>query len=519
MANKTLFASSRNLVAPANTVNEAGGLAYSQSDKEALAQLAVTCCLNNVFYASAEESLTKVLELAQRVDSKFLAKLALYSRHRGHMKDMPALFCAVLMGRGENELLGEVFPQVINNSKMLCNFVQIVRSGTVGRKSFGSFTKRLIQNWLNGRELDQLFDDSIGHANPSLADIIKMVHPNPKSKKQSNLYSYLLGKKFSLASLPKKVADFERFKKDQTKKVPDVPFRALTALPLTEDHWAEVARNAGWTMTRMNLNTFGRHGVFKNKELVKLVANRLTDKDQVRKSKCFPYQLMTAFLNVDVNVPSEISLALQNAMEIAIENVPSLDKKVCVCVDTSGSMSSPVTGHRLGSTSVVSCVQVAGLFASVILRKNPNAEILPFDTAVHRVDLNPLDSVMTNAKKLALNGGGTDCSCALRKLNEEGWKGDLVVYFSDNQSWLLDCGYVYGGGTSTATEWQRFKARNPKAKLVLIDVQPYTTTTVQTDKDVLNIGGWSDTVFEVLERFVKGESTNFVKVVEAEGSN
>ena len=30
-----------------------------------------------------------------------------------------------------------VFPRVIDNGKMLRNFVQVVRSGTVGRKSFG----------------------------------------------------------------------------------------------------------------------------------------------------------------------------------------------------------------------------------------------------------------------------------------------------------------------------------------------------------------------------------------------
>ena len=48
---------------------------------------------------------------------------------------------------------------------------------------------------------------------------------------------------------------------------------------------------------------------------------------------------------------------------------------------------------------------------AAILRKNPSAEVLPFDFDVVKVKLNPRDSVMTNAARLAsVGGGGTNCS-------------------------------------------------------------------------------------------------------------
>ena len=53
-------------------------------------------------------------------------------------------------------------------------------------------------------------------------------------------------------------------------------------------------------------------------------------------------------------------------------------------------------------------------------------------------------------------------------------------------------------------QWAAFKARNPNAKLVCIDLQPYATTQAAEREDVLNIGGFSDHVFDVIAEFAKG---------------
>ena len=61
-----------------------------------------------------------------------------------------------------------------------------------------------------------------------------------------------------------------------------------------------------------------------------------------------------------------------------------------------------------------------------------------------------------------------------------------------------------GRGTATLAEWNVFKGRNPQARLVLIDVQPYATTQAREAADVLNVGGFSDQVFEVVAEFAAG---------------
>ena len=154
-------------------------------------------------------------------------------------------------------------------------------------------------------------------------------------------------------------------------------------------------------------------------------------------------------------------------MEIAIRNVPRLCGKIAVCPDVSGSMHSAVTGHRAGATSQVRCVDVAALVAAAFLRQNPDTEVLPFENDVVPVRLNPRDSVMSNAEKLAnLPCGGTNCSAPLRLLAETQSAVDLVIFVSDNESWIDTPRHGHFGGSATETmkQWSRVKARNPRAR-------------------------------------------------------
>jgi 60 kDa SS-A/Ro ribonucleoprotein len=80
-----------------------------------------------------------------------------------------------------------------------------------------------------------------------------------------------------------------------------------------------------------------------------------------------------------------------------------------------------------------------------------------------------------------------------------------------------------GGSTAVMTEWQMFVRNQIRLqgkgfagpKLVCIDLQPYTTTQAPEPSDILNVGGFSDTVFSVLAAFVPDDNGRFVAEVEA----
>jgi len=519
MANKTLFASLREALTPqTNAVNSENAPAYALAPKQALAQYAATGCFGRTFYATADEQLTRVLELCDAVDAEFIARVAVYSRTQSFMKDMPALLCAWLAAR-EPGLHEAVFARVIDNARMLRTYVQILRSGVVGRKSLGSAPKRLVREWLASRDEEALFSSSAGQR-PSLSDIVKMVHPKPAGPKREAFYGYMLGRSHDANALPKLVMQFEQFKaakpgENDALDVSDLPFMLLSALPLSQNNWVSIAKNASWQTTRMNLNTFARHGVFGAPGLAVLIAARLRDAGEIRRARVFPYQLLTAYQNCDAAVPQEVRNALQDAMELAIANVPSIEGRVVVCPDVSGSMASPVTGHRAGSTTSVRCIDVAALVAASMLRKNQDATVLPFEQAVVSVDLNSRDSVMTNAERLAsIGGGGTNCSAPVRLLNQRKAKADLIIFVSDNESWVDE---GRGRGTALLAEWSEFRQRNPKARLVCLDIQPNQTTQAGERMDILNIGGFSDQAFEVISAFASGqlEADHWIARIEA----
>jgi 60 kDa SS-A/Ro ribonucleoprotein len=501
MANTSLFTSSRGALLPAATTrNEAGGLAYARSPKAALALYAATGCLNGTYYADAGEQLDMALALCAEVEPGFVARTAIYARKVGHMKDMPALLLATLSVR-DREAFAAAFPQVVDNGRMLRNVVQILRSGRVGRKSLGSLPKRLIRDWLQNASVDQIVSAAIGN-DPSLGDIVKMVHPKPADAERQALYAWLIGKPYDADKLPEKVRAYEAFKHDiadgGSRTLPDLPFQYYTSQPLTQSHWKALATRASWQSLRQNLNHFARHGVFADACVLRKVVAKLTDEAAIRKARVMPYQLLTTF-QATGELPRQIGEALQDAMEVATRQVPKLDGDVVVAVDVSGSMSSAITGYRKGATSVTRCVDVAALIAACVQRTNPLARVMPFDTAVRDLRLNPRDSVITQAQQLAkLCGGGTTVSAPLAKLNAENAKVDLLVLISDNESWRDTRG---SGATETMRQWERIKSRCPNAKLVCIDLQPYATSQTVEREDVLHVGGFSDAVFDLLASF------------------
>ncbi len=502
MANIQLFQSLKGKLLPqANTTNFEGAPAYALSPQHRLAQYAATGCLNATYYASAEAQLETVLNLCKDVDAQFIAQTAVYCRERGYMKDMPALLTAILAGKSAVEL-PRTFKRVVNNGKMLRNFVQILRSGAVGRKSLGSRPKKLVQAWLNSASELELLAASVGNA-PSLADVVKMVHPKPAEAWREAYFAWLIGKPYNADALPPLVKAFEAYKADRSQALPKVPFQMLTSLELPDVAWGMIAQQSGWQMVRMNLNTFARHGVYQLPGMTEAIANKLRDAEAIAKAKVFPYQLMAAYTAAGDDVPLVIREALQDAMEIALANVPEIAGQVVVCPDVSGSMGSAISGYRGSATSVVRCIDVAALVAAAMLRKSPDTLVLPFENDVVRCPLNPRDTVMSNAQKLAsIGGGGTNCSAPLAQLNKQKVQADLVVFVSDNESWV---DASRRGATATLCEWEKFKQHNPQAKLVCIDIAPYGSTQAMERDDILNIGGFSDEVFKIIAAFAAGQ--------------
>jgi 60 kDa SS-A/Ro ribonucleoprotein len=531
----------------ANAVNEAGGLAYKLEPKHALAQVAATGTFGNAFYSTAETQLDEVLKLIDEVDdNQYLAKLALYAREKAFMKDMPAALLVALSVR-DTELMHRVFDRVVDNGRVLRTVFQMIRSGQFknkagkGRVGLSSSLQRAFQRWLNTASVGKLLSASIGN-DPSLRDILRMARPTPKDNARRAMFGWLTDKSIDKwapateADLPVEVQSLIAYRNSESEEaqaliaggLDNVRWDLLSDAAKGPKVWAALARKMGPQALRMNLNTLLRHDVLATSAMVDYVADRIADESEIRRSKQFPYQYFAAYLNADDNVPQKIKTALHKAAEIACGNVPELPGAVVIGLDTSGSMSCAVTGnrgHRNGTqcaTSKMRCIDVAALFAAAILRRNPDSVVIPFDTSAYDAKMDPNDSILSIAERLAkYGGGGTDCSLPLVAANQKyaNRKFAGIVLVSDNESWV---GTGRHGSTGVMTAWEAFVANQRKLagkeanpKLVCIDLQPYQTVQACERADIMNIGGFSDSVFNVISAFLADNNQRFFAEVEA----
>ena len=491
MANKSLFAGFKSLLRRADARNEAGGVAYRLPvARRALAQLAATGCFNGVYYAEADAQLAQLLTLtAELDDNTFLAKLAVYARERALMKDMPAALLLILSKR-DTRLFRRAFDRVVDNGRVLRTMFQMLRSGQFGRKSLSHALQRAFQRWLNGASVDRLLSASIG-GDPSLRDVLRLARPTPPDNQRRALYGWLADKEpakwapATEADLPQQVVALKAYRQAETADGQveilqnlDTRWDLLADAAKGPSVWRAIAHKMGPQALRMNLNTLLRHEVFAGEEgaeMTDYVAGRIADADEIRRSRQFPYQYLAAYLNASDEVPQAIKAALHKAAETACGNVPELPGPVLIGgLDVSGSMAAAVTGRRgRGATSRMRCVDVAALFAAAILRRNPDSVVVPFDNNVHEVHVDPQDTILSLAARLAkYGGGGTNCSLPLAKANRDWPRHRFVgcVLVSDNESWI---GSGRHGSTAVLTEWQAFVANQVRF------AWPFTWASVQ----------------------------------------
>jgi 60 kDa SS-A/Ro ribonucleoprotein len=377
----------------------------------------------------------------------------------------------------------------------------MIRSGAVGRKSMGTSPKKAVARLLNKLSADKVFFQCAGN-DPSIADVLRLVHPKPIDAEHDALFGYLLDKEHQFNMLPSTVRAFEDFKAGRSTEIPRVDFRRLTALTLTDQQWMEVGRTMTWNQLRMNLNTLGRHNCFNNRDFTKYVAERLADAEAVKRQKVLPFAVYNAIQNVDASVPNSVREALGFCLDKSLLNAPELTENTLILVDSSGSMTTPITGARGGATTTLSCVAAASYFAASMFKRNPDTvTIVPFDTQVHPTNINSRDSVEHITRLLARGGGGTDVSCGIRWAGAQGAKWKNILIISDNESWFDGSSrgsYRYYGATSTTEEWTKYKKHRKDAKIVCWDIQPYPTTQLKNDRSVLNIGGFTESAYDLV---------------------
>ena len=463
--------------------NIAGGKAF-KLDKGAgkeveLTHAVLTTFLEDKFYESGNDRLERIKTLCSQVGDVFLAKLAVFARKEAHMRSVShALVGELAKSHSGDDLVKRAIVKVAerpDDCSEIAAYVGLPMPNQV---------KRGIRNAILQYSPYQLAKYKMEGKDFSMVDLFNLTHPKVKhaSKEQKAAWKKLINGELKL----------------EGETWESMSSAAESDEERTEGWETLIKENKlGYMALLRNLNNLLKSGV--SDKTIKLAAKKLSDPDEVRKSKQLPFRFYTAFENVQGN--RILSDAISEALDISVENVPAFDGKTLIAVDCSGSMSG-------------GAIEKASIFAGALLKANKGADVVLYDTAIRPIALSGRTPVMDLADKIqnAATGGGTNTGLVFDHAAKVG-KYDRIIILSDNESWS-EGSYWGGNSGSVQARYEAYKKATGADPVVFaIDIQGYGTKDV-AGKKVFHIAGWSEKIFDFMKFMERGDLVEYINSVE-----
>lgn len=288
------------------------------------------------------------------------------------------------------------------------------------------------------------------------ADVIQLAHVIPRGPWQSALFKYAIEQRLGIDGLevPSELntiaanADFKALDaSDIDKMIADGELsEALAHAGMT---WEQLGSFGAWTAARWeamipsmgfaalmrNLRNFDQAGV--SDKVAATVAARLSDPEQVAKSRQLPMRFLSAYRAA----PSlRWAYPLERALDLSLANIPELAGRTLILVDTSTSMNA-----GFSKDGTLMRWDAAALFGIALGARCANAEVVSFSSTARYYG----DPSGANTKSFDRTRGES----LLRALDR--WKSG---------------GWFLGGGTATAAALRKHFAGHDRV-VILTDEQ------------------------------------------------
>lgn len=453
------------------TVNKAGGVAFSMTPELELIHATLTTFLDDKYYESGKDRVSRLQKLVASVKPEFAAKLAIIARKEFHLRSVSHLILGHLATiHSGDDLIKRAVVAGTERPDDLLEFASYVMSHT-NNKHLTKQAKRGIRNALLKFDAYQLGKYRGENKALSLVDLFNIVHPKVEHATPEQAQAW----KDLLEGNLKASGTWETSISNSTAEN-----RA--------EAWEDLVMSGkiGYMALLRNLNNLIKNDV--SQEVIAKAAAILRDPERVLKSKQLPFRFYTAYTNVKGN--RVLSDAISEALDISVANAPEFDGRTLIAVDSSGSMSGGAITH-------------AALIAASIFKKNPQSDVVLYDTKV--VDFigsgrTPVIDLLDKMKKQAM-GGGTETSLVFRHAAKSGKNYDRIVIISDNESWRE--GYY---GRSVQGAYLDYKKQtNTDPSVFCIDIQGYGTKDIE-HTNVFHVAGFSDRILDFIGKIEKSES-------------
>ena len=318
------------------------------------------------------------------------------------------------------------------------------------------------------------------------ADVLQLVHPSTSDAAQDALFSHILDERYGNGNdIPNQLGMLRsnQFLRHLTIEDPAVLFNssALSKAGMTWEDvlslagdkldkrklWEAVIPSMGYMALLRNLRNFDQAGV--SDEVAETVTAKLTDPEEVKRSRQFPFRFLAAYQAA----PSlRWSYPLEKALGSSLANVPELPGRTLIMVDRSMSMRAPMSDR-----SDLTAGDSAAIFGTALALRAERPTLVQFGSSSQEIDVKPGTSVLRVMDSYEWLGG-TDTAGAIRKhysghdrvvivTDEQAnyWGGDPARYVPDNvpvYTWNL-VGYRYGHAPSGENNRHTFAGLTDKA--------------------------------------------------------
>ena len=328
----------------------------------------------------------------------------------------------------------------------------------------------------------------------SLADVIKLLHPNPSNARVAkDFYKKVIEGKVEFGA------------SEETKQVQSElsKSRNKNSKSTVEDVKKSIDTSTVMAIVK-NLVALERAGVLRDKEAVDNICNKLTDAKEIKKSRLLPFRFYSAYEEVQSQfgrseARNRISDALVEALDLSIYNLQNIEGYSAILIDRSGSMRHPVSSMSNVTADVIACILGA------ICYKKGSADLYCFaDKCVEVKGISRKSTVMDITQKL-LNtyvGGCTYLSNAVSVIKKSGAKYDNLIILSDGDCYSASNNSFrfYGwGGYDTDKDVTSLMTSGVVKKVFINNLLGNNFAIVNTDDFRKNlITGFSERVIDVI---------------------
>lgn len=427
-----------------------GGLGVERDAKSALFLLAVTNMVReDTFYEAAGERDNRfrgLVEQVAREDAGWVARFIPYLRLKMFTRSASIVAaCEYLRAGGPNaaSVIDSACQRADEPAEVIGYWHQ-----TYGRR-LPAALKRGVARAVNRLYAERSALRYDGREKPiRFGDVIELVHPNPRSEWQSDLFRYLLDVRHhpeqiraSLLRLPiieraRSLANLEvparreflLTNREAPKLLDEAGFswERLSGWldgPMDARAWAAIIPSMGYMALLRNLRNFDEAGI--PAERRSYVKAKLAAPDEVAKSRQLPIRFYSAWKNLG---SMDWGSMLESALQSSLANVPRLRGRTLVLVDASGSMLDAIAGR-----STLNRAEVAAVFGTALALRAEAADLVAFNTRSVTVPFRAGDSVLRLAGHPVFHpSGGTQTWDAFRR-HIAGH--DRVVILTDEQAW------------------------------------------------------------------------------------